>query len=114
MPKLMKNLGTLAFVVGVLGALLIGLLAGLKLFTAGTTLITVLVVAGILIGLLNITGKEAVPIMIAAGVIGISSGVLAGVPVIGTVLTSMFKMLAVVAAPTAIVVAIGTFVKKAM
>ena len=58
-------IGFVVFVVGIALAVIVGLTQGVSA-PANGNVILVLVVLGILIGLLNITAKEAIPMMIAA------------------------------------------------
>lgn len=103
----MFNLGAMAYLIAVFGSLILGLLAGLGLFEAGVVLTTILVVAGIIVGLMNIAQKEYVPVMVASLVLGAGSAVFAMLPLIGDVLASMAGALAQVSVPVAVVVAIS-------
>ena len=110
----MKYLGKIAFLIGFFGALVLGLLAGLKLFTAGVWLTTILIIAGIIVGLLNVKAKEEVALMVAALVIGAGAGVLATLPFVGAIIAEILKALAEVMLPAGIVIAFNTFREKAM
>lgn len=116
--KMLKKLkkvkfGTWAFMIGIVGAILLGLLAGLGVFSAGTGLTVLLVVAGLVIGFSNITVKEAVPVMVAALVLGGGAGILASLPLIGGVVEAILASLAKVALPAGIVIAVKTIWEKA-
>lgn len=106
------NIGNGAFLVGVLGALILGVLAGLGIFTAGATLTTVLIIAGVLIGFMNITDKEVMPVMIASLVLGIGGAILLAVPFVGGIFEGIVTMFAYVFIPVGIVLAIKTGLTK--
>jgi hypothetical protein len=69
MPKAKKNiLGAWAFLIGVVVAILVGLLG-----LTGQTWITVLLILGVLIGLLNVGGSELKDFMLAGTVLALVS-----------------------------------------
>jgi uncharacterized membrane protein YoaK (UPF0700 family) len=74
MAKTLAIVGKVAFVVGVLFAIVGGIWGG-KSHPTNDFVIVVLLIAGILIGLLNITAKEA-PIVLSAAVALIILGIL--------------------------------------
>ena len=65
MAKTMAIVGTVAFVVGVLFAIIGGIWGG-DTYPTNHLVIWVLLVAGVLIGLLNITAKEGATVLAAA------------------------------------------------
>lgn len=102
-----KLIGSWAFLVGVVLALVAGVLAGMGTITLATQFMTVvLVVLGLIIGLFNITNKEVTPflmsgiIMILASIFGV--GLMSSSPVI----TSVLLALLMVFVPAVIIVAI--------
>lgn len=105
--------GAIAFLVGIVGAVLLGLLSGLGVFETGVFLTIVLIIAGIVIGLVNITSKEAVAVMVASLVLGGGAGILATLPFIGGVLDAILISLAKVILPAGIVIAVKTVIDKA-
>ena len=111
--KALKSFGGWAFVIGIIGALVLGLLAGLGMFEAGVTLTTVLVVAGLVIGFMNINASEAVPMMLAGLVIGGGAGILSTLPLMGAVVVAILASLAKVVIPAVIVIAVKTVYDKA-
>jgi hypothetical protein len=111
--KAMKNVGRLAFVIGIIGAVVAGSLAGLGLFQTTGWFLTTLIVAGVIIGLLNITEQESVPLMVAALVIGAGAGVLGGLPMVGKFVGSLMTAIAAVVLPASIIIAIKTVYRKA-
>jgi len=103
-----KNMiGSWAFLVGVLLAVIVGIFNGLEIYSLNTTLVVaVLMVIGIVIGLFNITSEESMPFLfsglalIIAGVFG--AGVLQSVPVASSTLVAILEIFI----PATIVVAI--------
>ena len=110
---LVKKVGKIAFLVGIIGALILGLLAGLGLFQTAGWLLTILILSGVVIGLLNITEQESVPMMVASLVVGAGAGVLGAMPTVGKVIGSVMTSLAAVVIPAAIIIAVVTIWKKA-
>ncbi len=102
--------GNMAFVVGVLIAFVAGLASGAVAAYAGTVTL-VLVVLGFLVGLLNITESETTHFLVAAIALGVAGTanlqvVDTLIPTLGTVLSSVFRNVAVFVAPAALVVAL--------
>lgn len=112
--KLIKKLklGKVAFMLGVGGALLLGLLSGLDVLTVGTGLTMALVIAGLVIGAMNVKKAEALPVMVASLVLGIGAGVLSSLPLLGKILNAMLVNLAKVAIPVALVVSVVVLWRK--
>ncbi|MEK6885898.1 MAG: hypothetical protein AABX17_02950 [Nanoarchaeota archaeon] len=107
MAKTKNMLGSWAFLIGVLLAVIVGIFNGLEIYSLNTTLVVaVLMVIGIIIGLFNITSVESMPFLfsglalIIAGVFG--AGVLQSVPVASSTLVAMLEIFI----PATIVVAI--------
>jgi len=111
--KMKLKLGGIAFLVGILGAIILGLLSGLSVVTIGAGLTTTLVIVGLVIGLLNITDKEAVPVMIASIVLGGGSLGIASLPLVGGVLDAVLVTLGTVILPAGLVIAVKTIIVKA-
>jgi|SRR3989344_374711 len=63
----------------------------------------ILAVLGLIVGFLNVTGKESVPFLVAAIALMMTA---ASLQVLGAVLTKVFENVAVFVAPGALVVAI--------
>jgi hypothetical protein len=110
-----KNMsaGSIAYMVGFFGAIIVGILGGLKFFEIGPVVSAILVVAGIVIGLVNIMEKEAMSVMIAALIIGAGAGILASLPLVGEFIGAIMAALAMVILPAALVVAFKTVMTKA-
>jgi hypothetical protein len=106
------KLGWILFVVGFAGAALVGLLESINLIPSYNWVPWALIVVGAAIGLLNITTDEAVPVMIAALVLGMGAGFLAILPAIGAVLEAILMKIAFLSVPIAVPVAIKTIMDK--
>ena len=106
--------GKIAFLIGIVGALLLGILNALNVFDASTVpMISIgLIIAGVVIGILNVKGGEAVPVMVASLVLGGSAGILAVLPQVGDAISTILASLATVVLPAALVVAVVVLVKK--
>ncbi|MFA6089788.1 MAG: hypothetical protein WC755_08070 [Candidatus Woesearchaeota archaeon] len=114
-----NSLGAWAFLLGVILAIIIGLSASLisiPVLTAYNKVIySLLVVLGVIVGLMNVTGKDSEKFMIAGVVLVIVSkfgmdsvnASLIGIGV-GSMVTSVFGALLVLFVPATIVVALKT------
>ena len=111
--KVNKGIGKIAFLVGFLGAIILGLAAGLGVFEAAAWMTIALIIAGVVIGLLNVNSKELVAIMVAALVIGAGTGGLSLLPFIGETLIVVLSSLATVMISVGVVVAVMAFYEKA-
>jgi len=109
MPKKSQNLiGAWAFLIGVVLAIILGLFANQLTGTAVNNLKIALVVIGIIVGLLNVGGKESITFLLAgAALVLVSNFALTTLSVIGW-LASIFDALLVLFAPATIVVALKT------
>lgn len=109
-----KHIGKWAFLVGLLAAVVIAVMAG-----TGVPLWAILLLAidGVIVGVLNVTEDEASEFLIAAMAFMVSfivfarlfGEVLGGFPVVGVV----FTMLNVFVAPAALIVALKVMFDKA-
>ena len=70
-----KKIGNYSFVVGVVIALLLGLLSAFDVSGAYTPWLTaILVLCGLIVGFLNVTGKETKEFLLVAAVLIIAAG----------------------------------------
>ncbi|MGV8141363.1 MAG: hypothetical protein ACP5NW_02895 [Candidatus Woesearchaeota archaeon] len=103
---LIAKVGSWAFIIGVIVALIIGI------FGAGNTPVTtsVLIVLGLIVGLLNVTGRETTPFLLASvSLVVVSSmggSVLAGVATIGATLQNVLSAIMTFVIPATIIVAL--------
>ena len=112
--EMVKHIGKWAFLVGLLAAVVIAVMAG-----TGVPLWAILLLAidGVIVGVLNVTEDEAPSFLIAAIAFMVSfmvfarlfGEVLGGFPVVGVV----FTMLNVFVAPAALIVALNVMFDKA-
>jgi len=98
----MEKLGSWSFIIGLAIAVLVGL------FTEATgVIVTILVVLGVIVGLLNVTDKEVTSFLLASATLMLAGGAnLASIPVIGSILTRVLSNIVVLVAPAAIIVAV--------
>jgi len=103
---LVAKIGSWAFIIGVVIALLVGI------FGSGNAPVatSVLIVLGLIVGLLNVTGRETTPFLLASVslVIVASMGgtVLSGVAKIGPTLQSVLGAIMTFVIPATIIVAL--------
>lgn len=103
-----KKIGEWTFLVGVLVAVLVGLFSA-ALSSIEGWLVLLLVVAGLVVGFLNVSEKESTAFLVAAAALlitGTTGETLTKVPFIGVYLASVVKQIAVFVTPAAIVVAL--------
>ncbi len=105
-----KRIGSWAFIIGVVIAILAGIFAGISATYAGAIAL-VLVVLGLIVGFLNVSPKEATSFVIAS--VGLMAAGKADltvintlIPTLGTILQSILSNIVVFIAPAAIVVSL--------
>ncbi len=113
----MNFYGSILFILGILITIIVSFVT-IESKTLKAVILTALLVIGILIGVLNITGKETVGFLVSivalVMLIGPLMGVIAGVYETNTkILTQLFNNLILLLAPAAIVVALKTIVLDA-
>lgn len=109
--KIEKNFKSLLFLAFMIGAFIIGLIQGITGVLTGTTwLLPSLAVLGVLIGLLNITNKEALNFMVAVLVIGIAAVTLGGLVFVGKFVAPALINFGTVVIPAGGIVAIKEIV----
>ncbi|MFC1752597.1 hypothetical protein ACFL96_04290 [Thermoproteota archaeon] len=97
-----KKIGQYAFLVGVLLAIIAGIIV-----TANPWVVLVLVVLGVIVGFLNITAKETTEFLVASiALIAAGAANMAIIPYIGSYLAAILGYITVFVAPAAIVVAL--------
>lgn len=107
-----KKIGSWSFIIGVILALILGLASSaLPAATVGI-LASILVLLGLVVGFLNVAGKEtkdfllsATVLIIAAG-LGGASGALGSVQYIGVYISGIFTQLLAFVVPAVVVVAL--------
>ena len=105
-----KKFGHYAFIIGVVLAVILGL-AGTALGSETNAWLTsLLVILGLIVGLLNVTGKETKEFLIVATVLVIAAGLgsagssLGGVMFLGPYLSGLFNSIMAFAVPAVVIV----------
>tara|TARA_Y100000310_G_scaffold302635_1_gene340141 strand:- start:4736 stop:5059 length:324 start_codon:yes stop_codon:yes gene_type:complete len=97
----MEQIGSWAFIVGLILAIVFGFLP------AAPWVVAVLVILGIVVGFLNITDKEIQPFLVGAIALIIAGNAdLSSIPTVGGYLVSILNNFVVLMAPAAVVVAV--------
>jgi len=112
-----NEVGRWSFVIGMIVALVLGILSGVGVIlgvTALNWLTLLLVVLGLIIGFSNVTKKESTPFLIAAMALLIAntaglSNINTMIPYLGSILEGIVSYLLVVVAPAALIVAVKAF-----
>jgi hypothetical protein len=94
-------LGGWAFLIGVVLAVILGLLGALT-----QTMLVILVIAGLIVGLLNVAEKETAPFLLAGAVLIIASSLAGDVLAVIPSLQRVLDALLVLIVPAVIVVAV--------
>ena len=108
--RMEQKIGHYSFIGGVIIAVVLGLVPSATLGTAAVWLASLLVVLGLLVGFLNVTGKETKEFMMVATVLiiaafaGGASDTLGGVQVIGEYLQGIFSSVLAFVVPATVVV----------
>ena len=101
-----EQVGALAFIVGVVVAILVGLFSG----TVSGGGVTLLVILGLIVGFMNITGKEVTAFLVAAiALMSIGNANLMVIPFVGDWLQAILENIVVFVAPAAIIVAMKEY-----
>ena len=108
--KTKRHVGDLAFVIGVLIALIAGVASSFIIAYEGAILLA-LVVLGLVVGVLNIGEKDTTAFLVAAIALGIAGTANLDtidtiISPLGTILGSIFSNIAVFVAPAALIVAV--------
>ena len=105
-----QKIGHYSFIGGVIIAVVLGLVPATTLGTATAWLASLLVVLGLIVGFINVTGKETKEFMMVATVLiiasfaGGASDTLGGVQVIGSYLQGIFVSVLLFVVPATVVV----------
>ena len=107
-----EKIGNYSFIGGVVVAVVLGLVPASTLGTAEAWLVSLLIVLGLIVGFLNVTGKETREFMMAATVLiiaafaGNASDTLGRVQIVGPYLQGIFKSVLAFVVPATAVVAL--------
>jgi hypothetical protein len=102
------RLGHWAFIVGIV----IAIIAGLVPAWQTPTITWVLVILGLIVGLLNITAKETVEFLVAAVALMLI-GSAGAIPALGTIVLSILANIVAFVAPAALIVALKSIYELA-
>lgn len=102
-----KKIGHYSFIIGVIIAVVLGL-AEQMLGTATEWLVSIMVLLGLIVGFMNVSGKESRDFLIVAVILvlvsGGASGTLGNVLYVGSYLVSVFNQIMAFVVPATIVV----------
>ncbi len=104
----LQRIGTYAFLVGILIAIIFGLIPSIS---AAAWLSTVLIILGLIVGLLNIADRNISLFLIAAIAFIATSTSLNALPVIGDILRGILVNLVQFVAPSALIVSIVAIIR---
>lgn len=113
--KDLQKFGKYAYMIGLGVALIVGLLAAFTSMSYADNqwVVVGLIVAGVVIGLANISNSESVPFMIAVLVLALAPTLATAIPYLGAGFVKVMSALSMVLLPAAIVVAAMTAFNKA-
>ena len=108
MNKVLGIIGFVAFCLGLLLALVFGIINGITGADPSTWLIVTLVILGIIIGALNITSKELIPLLLASIALVVVGGVFEPIKLlgIGAILDNILSLISTLIAPAAVIAAV--------
>jgi hypothetical protein len=115
-----NNIGRTAYMILVFGAILLGLLNGLTIDLGDPMMwVWVLVIAGLVVGFFNATGKATTDFLIIVIALPLLAGSIAVLPSIGTiniggVVESIAENLVTGLAPAGLVIALSTIIRRKM
>jgi len=108
MNKLLPKIGSWSFIFGFVIAIISGL------FTLTPQVVSVLIMLGVIVGLLNIKGREAMTFLLASTCLVIISSLgspaFSGIPTVGDYLQRMLNNLVIFTIPAAMIVALRAIV----
>ena len=102
--NVIQKVGSWAFIAGVIIAIIAGF------YQLGTVMTSVLIILGLIVGFLNVTGKETNSFLFATLVLAVVSSMggqlLGGIQYVGLLLQSVFSAMMLFIVPAAVVVAL--------
>ena len=109
MKKVMLTIGFIAFAVGILLAVFFGIFPFPGIMD---TVSIVLILLGLLVGVLNITAKETIPLLLATIALVVVGNVFKSITAfgLGLVLDRVLSLIATLMAPAAVIAAIRALV----
>ena len=110
------TMNKILWTVGIVGAIVIGFLTGAGIWVANEMILTVMVLVGLGIGLMNVSHAESTQFMLSVIVLitaGTGAAVFGGLGIIGGIIGGVLTYIGAVAVPAGIVIALKTFTKTA-
>ena len=104
--KVLGLVGFWAFIVGLIIAVVAGIMAALGMVAGNTAFVIVLIILGLIIGFLNITAKELLLFLVATIALIVVGNVFTPLGTIGKFLGYILGYIAALMAPAAVVAAI--------
>ena len=105
--RILGVIGFWAFIIGLVIAVVGGILMSLNMAYLMPTFIVILVVLGIIIGALNITAKEIMLFLVATIALIVAGGVFAPLKAVGgAILDNILSLVATLMAPAAVIAAV--------
>jgi hypothetical protein len=100
-----QKIGSWAFIIGVVLAILIGLLGSTVFGSFAQWLPVLFIILGFVVGFLNISDKETTGFLVAVIALLVAGGInWTSIPTLGTYLASIFANIASLLAPAAVIV----------
>ena len=104
--KVMGLIGFWAFIIGLVIALVCGIVAAISSGMDTSWIVIILIILGIIIGFLNITAKEVPTLLLAVIALIVVGNVFAPLPGVGKFIGSVLTYVAVLVSPAAIIAAV--------
>lgn len=98
----MEKIGSWSFIIGLVIAVVIGVLG-----TATSTTINILLILGAVVGLLNVTDREVLPLLIATVALIVAGSVNVGLP---GIITSIQKAVVVFVVPATLIASLKAII----
>lgn len=104
--KVLGLVGFWAFIIGLVIALVFGIVGAMSTGMDTSWIIIVLIILGIIIGFLNITAKEVPTLLLATIALLVVGNVFDPLPFIGKFISGVLNYVAVLVAPVAVIAAL--------
>ncbi len=108
--SMMQKVGSWAFIAGMVIAIIAGLISGGSGGKMSALIVSVLAVLGLIVGFLNVTGKETTPFLIATVslvvITSLGGTTLGNIDVVGPYMSGIFAAIMTFVIPATIIVAL--------
>jgi len=91
------KMGSWAFMIAFFGAIIVAVLGNFNVWAANDWVWWILIIAGLIVGFINVMREEALLYMVAVLSLTAVTGIIAGLPAVGGLLESILASIAVVA-----------------